>query len=167
VNRKLIALALLAAAATAACSETTAAPSKAAQLGNQSPVWVPDQAAILANEGISGLSTATHVVVGDSLSWRTIWQAIYANRLPQPPLPSVDFTSHSVLVYGLGESYASLQFDSLVPGEAGVTAYLTRTVPGSSCVVAAVILTPAIAVDVPEKVAVQAWSLRTVVSECS
>jgi hypothetical protein len=155
-----------AAAVIGGCSETATAPSKAAPLGSESQVWVPDATAVLANEGISGLLSATHVVVGDSLSWRTLWQTIYANRLPQPSVPAVDFASHSVIVYGLGERYASLQVDSITQYDAGAAAYFTQTVPGSTCVVPAVVLTPAIAVDVPEKVVVQTWSLRTVVHEC-
>ena len=156
-------------AAVGGCFERTpaGAPPTAAKPGSESRAWVPDAAAILASEGVSGVRSAIHVVVAAEPSWQAIWETIYATRLPRPPLPVVDFMSHSVLVYGLGSRYASLQLDSVTPADAGSAAYLTETVPGASCVVPAIVLTPVIAVDVPQKIVVRTWSLRTVVQECS
>ncbi len=160
-------LALCAAAAVGACRESTIGQSRAEQLGTRLGVWIPDSTAVLANEGVSGLRTATQTVVADTASWRSVWQNIYATQQPVPPLPAVDFTSHSVIVYGLGARYASLQLDSIADYQLGSAAYLTEVTPGSSCIVSAVVLTPALAVDVPRKLTLQLWSLRSVVRECS
>jgi len=165
-RRGVLGLALFATAAVCACSDATSSAPHAA-FGTRLRVWTPDSAAILANEAISGLQSATQIVVDDSLSWHALWQAIYARHLPPPPAPLIDFTSHSVLVYGLGSLYASLRFDSITYYDLGTVAYLTDTRPGSNCIVPAVVLTPVIAVIAPERVAVRAWLLRDVVHQCS
>jgi hypothetical protein len=168
-HKPVVALALLA-AATVACSETTTAPSKTAPPGtnnNESQAWTAGSLAILANEGVTGLRSPTQTVIDDEPTWQAMWQSIYATRLPQPELPAVDFASHSVVVYGLGDRYATLQLDSITQSDAGSAAFFTATVPGSTCIVPAVVLSPAIAVDVPQRITVQTWSLRTVVHECS
>ncbi len=160
-------LGLCAAAAVGACRESTTGQPGAEQLGTRLGVWVPDSTAVLANEGVSGLRTATQTVVADTASWRSVWQSIYATQVPVPPLPAVDFSSHSVIVYGLGTRYASLQLDSVADYQLGSAAYFTEVTPGSNCVVPAVVLTPALAVDVPRKLSLQLWSLRSVVHNCS
>jgi hypothetical protein len=159
-------VALCAAAVLSSCSRTTTSPADAG-LGTRLRVWTADSAAVLATEQVSPLWSATQMVVNDSLSWRATWQAIYANRIPMPSVPSVDFTSHSILVYGLGTLYASLRFDSVTYHELGNAAYLTDTRPGSNCIVPGIVLAPVIAVRAPEPLAIRKWYLRDIIQQCS
>jgi hypothetical protein len=157
----------LSVAAAMACSDNAVAPTETSGLGHRLQVWIPDSEAVLANEGVSGFASATRIVVADTVTWRALWQVMYAHRVPQPPLPAISFASQSVVVVGLGDRYASLQLDSITRFDAGDAAFLTQTVPGSNCVVLGVVLTPAIAVSVPATLVVQVWSLRTVTHYCS
>jgi hypothetical protein len=159
-------LALYTTALLSACSRDTMSPPDAG-LGSRLRAWTPDTAAVLASTQISPLWSATQIVVDDSLTWRALWQSIYAGNSAPPAMPLVDFTSHSVLVYGLGALFASLRFDSLTYYDLGNVAYLTDTRPGSNCIVAGVVLAPIVAVQVPERVAVRKWYLRDVVQQCS
>jgi len=159
-------VALCLVALASACARTTTSPADDV-LGPRIRAWAPDSSAVLASTQTSPLWSATQLVVDDTLTWRAIWQSIYANRFPAPPVPVVDFSAHSVLVYGLGAVYASLRFDSLTYYELGNAAYLTDTRPGAGCVVPAIVLAPVVAVATPGQVAVAKWYLRDVVQPCS
>jgi hypothetical protein len=153
-------------AVLSACSQATTSPA-GAQLGARLRVWKPDSAAVLASESNTRLYSATQMVVDDSLTWRAMWEAIYRNNLTRPPLPAVDFTAHSVLVYGLGALYASLRLDSIGFYELGNAAYLTDVRPGSNCAVPGVVLTPVVAVRAAQPLWIRVWILRDVVQACS
>lgn len=158
---------VLTVAAASACSDNPVAPTDASRLGQRLQVWIPDSAAVIANEPVSGFGSATRIVVADSLTWRALWQVLCVNYLPEPPLPAVDFASHSVVIAGLGDRYASLQLDSITRFYLGDAVFLTETVPASNCIVPGIVLTPAIAVSVPYTVHVQVWSLRTLTHYCN
>lgn len=50
----------------------------------------------------SGLTEAGQQVVRNQADWARVWDGLYANASPKPPLPHVDFSQEIVLVAAMG-----------------------------------------------------------------
>lgn len=55
----------------------------------------------------SGVREERRVVVRDEAAWRALWDEHVAGRVPEPPLPSVDFTREMAVAFFLGEKPTS------------------------------------------------------------
>ncbi len=51
----------------------------------------------------SGIRHARKLVIRDGETWAALWREHVAERVPQPPLPQVDFTRDMVIAFFLGE----------------------------------------------------------------
>ncbi len=51
----------------------------------------------------SGIRDERQVVVRDAQGWAALWAEHVAGRIPEPPVPEVDFTREMVIGYFLGE----------------------------------------------------------------
>ena len=88
------------------------------------------------DQGIrSGIRDARQVVIRDPESWRSLWAEHVKGRVPEPPLPQVDFVREMVIAFFLGEKptagYAANIREIFVrEGELVVKVYVQTPPPG-------------------------------------
>jgi hypothetical protein len=141
-------------------------------LGPQVTTWVPDSAAVLAHVSVSGIETATALVIGDSSVWSRRWQEISSHLQTGPrPLPAVDFTTHSVILAAMGSepnSVYGISIDSVVlhlRGD-GPLAVVHVTEVGNCQSDSPGPTSPIHIVAVPLRVSLWRWQRRSFVSSC-
>jgi hypothetical protein len=93
----------------------------------------------------SGIEKETLSVIKDQAAWKTLWEKIYANQSPAPPLPEVDFTKEMIVVAAAGQKpsggYAMI-VSSAVEATGEVTISIDAVSPGARCVNVSVITSP-------------------------
>jgi len=62
-----------------------------------------DGVTVLVTGAHSGLKDQIEEQYHDQDAFKKIWDMVYEGQKSEPPLPSVDFTKQTVVVYGLGE----------------------------------------------------------------
>jgi len=137
--------------------------------GPRLSAWLPDSAAVLAHETVSGVADTAWSVLGDSASWAQLWSRLYGGRQPQPPLPLVDFSRYRVVVAAMGSRGSSgydVRVDSVVTYETGPVVYLVTVQPGASCVTLAVITAPVEVLRVPLLSSSFGFRARNIVRDC-
>jgi len=45
----------------------------------------------------SGYAEELNLVINDGVEWQTVWEKVFANESPKPPLPEVDFTHRTII----------------------------------------------------------------------
>ena len=63
----------------------------------------------------SGFTAPANIVIRDQAEWESLWNTIYANMSPRPPVPVVDFTRSLIVGRAMG-SKPTGGFDVLVSG---------------------------------------------------
>ncbi len=90
----------------------------------------------IAFEQYSGVSAAKYFLIKDAAAWSDLWQQIYADQTPTPPLPGVDFDTQMVVAAALG-SRPTGGFDIVLTGaaqeSAGLVIGVRATSPGAHC----------------------------------
>ena len=84
----------------------------------------------------SGFHSQVRQVIQDEPTWRAVWQQIFAGRLPQPELESVDFSKETVLLAAMGDcanSGFSIAIDGAFTDANGTTAAVSSTSPDPMC----------------------------------
>ncbi len=102
---------------------------------------------------VSGISDERRDVIRDGGAWESTWQQIFANLVPQPPVPDVDFTTEIVVLASMG-TRPSGGFVVLIDGaveteDKALIVEVTETSPGPDCVVPALVTAPVDALVVP------------------
>src|SRR5579862_3319882 len=101
--------------------------------------------------------SAGQQAIRDPDTWAAVWSDLTGKTSPGAPLPAVDFTRSVVLFTTMGPQPSSGYETSITAVKADPAGHLVvtlnQTAPGSGCVVAATITTPADAVIVPSDTA--------------
>lgn len=93
-------------------------------LGARVSSWIPDAAAVLAYEDITGSGYTRHHVARDSATFAAIWYEAFGwMNQPQPP---VDFTAHMIiLAVSVGAAGEQVRVDSVVTYSSGVRGFVS------------------------------------------
>ena len=153
--------------AVTACRESGPTPPN---LGVRVSSWVPDSAATLVHQVISGYTTATQTVVSDPDTWATVWARLFATMSPVPPRPAVDFGSDAVVLAAIGErpnGGFSVRVDSVITFGGGAKVFVTETSPGPMCITPQIVTQPVHVVRVPRPAGPAVFEAQRVVTECS
>ena len=117
----------------------------------------------------SGISAPTRLVVRDTTTWRSTWQLINQPFIPQPPLPTIDFSREMVLLAGLGTEPSGgyeLRIERATRDTSGIDVQLRRTTPAAGCPVTASLTQPIDLVRVPFSEQPVRFSETTQVTAC-
>lgn len=128
--------------------------------------FAPDNRAF---SSFSGISAPTRMVVRDTSTWRTTWQRINQPFIPQPPLPTIDFSREMVVLAGLGTEPSGgyeLRIERATRDTIGIDVQLRRTAPGAGCPVIAAMTQPIDLVRVPLSEQPVRFSELTEVTPC-
>ena len=90
-------------------------------LGSRQSSWVPDSAAILATEDITGSGYYGHYVARDSVSFAAIWHQAFGWM--NQPQPRVDFTTSIVILEATADPETRIRLDSVLTYENGTRAF--------------------------------------------
>jgi hypothetical protein len=93
----------------------------------------------------SGIERETLSVIKDQAAWKALWDKIYANQSPAPPLPEVDFTKEMIVVAAAGQKPSSgyaMTVSSAVEANGEVTVSIDAVSPGAKCIGLTVITSP-------------------------
>jgi len=99
----------------------------------------------IAFESSSGIGQAQNFVIKDAAAWNALWQRIYANQTPVPPVTDVDFNTQMVVAAALG-SKPTGGYDVLLTEAAkdtgGLVIAVRATSPGAHCFVTQALTAP-------------------------
>lgn len=102
----------------------------------------------------SGMVTPTRMVVRDAATWQAVWEQIFRNQTPRPPVPQVDFTREVVAVVALGERRTGghgIFIDDATEVSTGVTINVRTVSPEQNCVVTQALTQPVDAARLPRR----------------
>lgn len=160
--------AVLAAGFAIGCGDTTQPVGTWSTGNDRLDVWVPPAAATILQTSHSMLINPTLAVVGDTAPWRVMWEQAWPTA-SRPPRPDIDFVVSSVIVVGLGRRGAlgySINIDSVVTGQTGVTLFATESRLDPACASADSGVVPVHMVLAPNHPPVSDWQIRTVTRTC-
>ena len=153
--------------AVTACREGGPTPPN---LGVRVSSWVPDSAATLAHQYVSGYTTAAQDVVSDPDTWASVWDRVHQNLAPQPPRPGVDFGEDVVVLAAMGQRSSGgfdVRVDSVITFGGGAKVFVTEASPGARCITPQMITQPVHVVRVPRQAGPVVFETQRVVIECS
>ena len=131
--------------------------------------WGSTGAAHIAKGYSSGLRSAERTLIEDEAAWEAAWARVYANVLPQPSLPVIDFNRYSVILVALGErntgGYA-IEVTRLASTSDYLYAGITSTSPGSRCSTSQALTQPFDIVRIPRAHPPLVFAERSVEHEC-
>lgn len=154
-------------AAAVACRDSGPTPPN---LGVRVSSWVPDSAAVLAHQYVSGYTTAALDVVSDPDTWASVWDRVHQNLAPQPPRPGVDFGEDAVVLAAMGQRSTGgfdIRVDSVITFDGGAKVFVTETSPGARCFTPQMVTQPVHVVRVPRAAGPVVFETQRVVTECS
>ena len=117
----------------------------------------------------SGLSEPQELVVRDAAAWAQVWEAIWRNHSPRPPLPDVDFAKEMVVVAALGARPTggySVFVDSASSAPGAVSIRIRTVSPGRECAVTLAVTQPVDAARVARRDGPVVFSRRNEVADC-
>jgi len=87
-----------------------------------------------------GIHERKSLLINNAVEWQEVWEQIHAGVSERPPLPSVDFKRHSLIVISLGSRPSggfavSMDFESM--GKSKGRVVVTELTPSSDCIVIA------------------------------
>jgi hypothetical protein len=118
-----------------------------------------------ATTPVSGIRDARRLVITDRATWQAFWDDFHSTVVPKPEPPAIDFDARMVIAATLGErtsgGYAISVPEVAREGDA-LYVVIEEAAPGTDCVTATVMTTPAVAVSVPAPGARScSWSARS------
>lgn len=147
-----LAVALAAPALLLAACSTGGPAGEGEEGGDVSPSTGPVAVETLFQEQHTGFEESRREVVTDAGRWREVWRTAHQGREPAPPVPEVDFATHSVLLAAMGQRTTG-GYEIAIPEVRGAQEGLVATVvavsPGEGCMVTQALTAPATAVRVP------------------
>jgi PrcB C-terminal len=84
----------------------------------------------------SGLTQPRQMLVRSATEWRQVWDAIWREHSPKPPLPEIDFAREMVVVAALGERPTggySVFIEAASAGPDGIALRIRSVSPASGC----------------------------------
>src|SRR5689334_9625615 len=124
-------LVLLFALLAVSCSSSLEAPSE------HTPITVTRlRAEAFSFSYFSELRQAERLVIRDHTAWMNAWASLWPALAPIPAPPNVDFKNEMIVFVALGErpsSGYSILVDSASGGHAGVTVWISTSMPGPRC----------------------------------
>jgi hypothetical protein len=93
------------------------------------------------------------VVIGKGEEWQKVWSMAYANIIPPPKAPDVDFSKHMALAVFMGEKPTTgyeTWITKVVKTEKGLKVYVRETAPKADDVTGQAITAPFHIVIVPK-----------------
>lgn len=92
----------------------------------------------------SGFSQAQNLVINDPAEWQSVWEKVFANTNPKPPLPEIDFTRRTIIAVFQGPQpttgYA-ISIEGLVETEA-LLEVTAKAFSAERCVVSPKVTSP-------------------------
>jgi hypothetical protein len=117
----------------------------------------------------SGLADAQRRVIRDEVTWASVWEAIWRNHTPLPPLPQIDFGREMLVVASTGIK-PSGGYAIVVEGveEVGgvLQVKLLSTSPHDRCFVTAAITHPVDVARIPASTREVRFTERRTVTQC-
>lgn len=117
----------------------------------------------------SGFEDSTRLVVRDTSAWRRAWARLNARYVPQPPLPSVDFSRESVLIAAMGTRASGgfeIHLDSAIRNADAMEVVVRSVVPGDGCMLSATFTQPVDVAKIPANPLPVRFRERNVVASC-
>jgi hypothetical protein len=93
----------------------------------------------------SGIRDSLRLVIRDSATWHGYWAAIQRPFIPAPAAPGVDFSREMIVLAAAGTRPTGgfgIRIETVTADSARVVVVVRRTIPGSSCAVAAAVTQP-------------------------
>jgi hypothetical protein len=91
-----------------------------------------------AFETSSGFTAPANIVIRDQAGWESLWNTIYANVSPTPPLPVVDFTQSLIVGRAMGPKPTGgfeVEVSALIRQGREYVVQVRETQPGPTCAV--------------------------------
>jgi len=108
------------------------------------------------------------LAIRDLATWQNLWTQLNTGRLPQLPLPAVDFTTEMLVVAAMGVK-PTTGFQISVAGaneqQGRVTVDILETIPGL-CVTGQVLTAPVVVSKLPLRPSAVAFSVTRKVRDC-
>lgn len=99
----------------------------------------------VVNESLSGISLPEQGLINDQAAWEELWSRIYAIMEPQPPIPSVDFSTETIVYVALGRKANScygVSISCIMTSASKLQVLCDDIVPGKKCFCNDVVVTP-------------------------
>jgi hypothetical protein len=121
---------------------------------------IPPQATQLAEQDVhtlvvapsSGVEERQRAVLTSPQEWTALWDRAYANHMPRPPVPTVDFAERIVVVAAMGPRSSggyAIRVDAVHRDGDDLYVRVHEISPGARCLVSAVLTAPVTAVALP------------------
>jgi hypothetical protein len=117
----------------------------------------------------SGFEDSTRLVVRDTSAWRRAWARLNARYVPQPPLPTVDFTRENVLIAAMGVRASGgfeIHLDSAIRKADAIEVIVRSVMPGDGCMVSATFTQPVDLAKIPATPLPVRFRERNVTASC-
>lgn len=128
-----------------------------------------DATELLLAEQYSGIGSRRREVVRDAPTWSKFWAQAHGHIMPQPAVPSIDFTKNVVVVAAMGTRSSGgyvIDIESLYEANGDVFAVVTERSPGVRCVTTAALTAPVVAVRVARPGMQVSFVERSEINDC-
>ena len=129
----------------------------------------PPELALVHYRFNSGLARREHVVVRDSATWAKLWTEIVRTHSPKPPVPSVNFTRHMLVVASMGQKSSggyAVWIDSITVAGDTLRIAVREQSPGPRCGTTAALTAPVALARVERSQLPAVFTTVPVVSDC-
>ena len=117
------------------------------------PDGVPlDETERLLEAQYTGLVQRQRAVIRDVQGWRAFWNQAHSTVMPQPPVPSVDFTRNVVVAAAMGTRSSggySIGIEQVYADGDHLHVVVAERSPGANCITTQALTAPVAAVRVP------------------
>lgn len=93
----------------------------------------------------SSMTEPQEVVIRNSEDWQKLWSQIHGTLEPMPSVPTIDFSTHMVVGYFLGQRSSggySVSIEEVLETGDAITVTLTTTRPGRNSIVSQALTSP-------------------------
>lgn len=100
----------------------------------------------------TGLVLRERTVIRDAQAWSRFWNQAHSNVMPQPRVPSIDFTRNIVVAAAMGTRNTggySIDVEGVYVAGDDVHVVVEERSPGTNCITTQALTAPAVAVRVP------------------
>lgn len=92
-------------------------------------------------------------LVENADDWKNVWERLYQNLSPMPPLPKVDFGERQVLVYRMGSKPNgghAVSVEAIRKQDDALQVDVIEQSPGAGCMTTMAIVSPFVVVSFPK-----------------